>query len=518
MAGTLLLVAAQPPLALWPLAWIGPAFWVALACRQQMPGKRPYAALWLAGSMYWLTACHWLRLPHPVTGIGWVALSCYMGLYLPLFVAVHLLAWPVALSAAVIFTGLELAQAHVISGFNMGSIEHSQSKLLPLIQVADLGGSYLVSFMLVFVSASLWMTWRAQGARSRTLALLPAALLVLIACLYGQVRMATEPAGPGPVIGLIQGSIATEMKQDPTEHETIHQQYSDLSKTACAQRPGLDLLVWPETMFRWAYINNSDDALPPSGENWTLADLKAHVAESHRLFRELVPKLGKPMLLGVEAIDYTRDGYERYNSALLVEADGRFGPRYDKSHPVPFGEYVPLGKQFPVLYKLTPLGTGIEWGTRNTAFRVGRYRLAASICYESALSHVIRRQVVALRQRGEEPDVLVNLTNDGWFHGSSELDMHVACDVFRAIECRKPFVIAANTGFSAWIDGSGRVIKQSKRGENDTIIADVQLDARRSPYLVYGDVPAGSCLAVCSVLATVGLVDLRRRRRRPVSQ
>ncbi|HEY5311546.1 MAG TPA: apolipoprotein N-acyltransferase, partial [Pirellulales bacterium] len=221
----------------------------------------------------------------------------------------------------------------------------------------------------------------------------------------------------------------------------------------------------------------------------------------------------KPMLLGVEAIDYTSAGYERYNSALLVEADGRFGPRYDKSHPVPFGEYVPLAKRFPVLYRLTPLGSGIEWGTRTTAFSVAGYRLAASICYESALAHVIRRQVVALGARGEEPDVLVNLTNDGWFRGSSELDMHVACDVFRAVECRKPFVIAANTGFSASIDSVGRVLQQSKRGQNDVIIADVRLDGRRSPYMMYGDLPAGACVVVCGVLASVGLTDRFRCRR-----
>ncbi len=83
---------------------------------------------------------------------------------------------------------------------------------------------------------------------------------------------------------------------------------------------------------------------------------------------------------------------------------------------------------------------------------------------------------------GKEPDILVNLTNDGWFWGSSELDMHLACGVFRAVECRKPFLIAANTGFSAWIDGDGRIRRQGPRRAKDVIVAEPRLD--RPPQLV----------------------------------
>ena len=97
-------------------------------------------------------------------------------------------------------------------------------------------------------------------------------------------------------------------------------------------------------------------------------------------------------------------------------------------------------------------------------FDIGGVRMAPNICYESVLSHVIRRQVNALAAEGREPDMLVNLTNDGWFWGSSELDMHLACGVFRAVECRKPLLIAANTGFSAWIDGDGRIRRKAPDG------------------------------------------------------
>jgi apolipoprotein N-acyltransferase len=88
--------------------------------------------------------------------------------------------------------------------------------------------------------------------------------------------------------------------------------------------------------------------------------------------------------------------------------------------------------------------------------------------------------------------------------------MHLACGVFRAIECRKPFLIAANTGISAWIDSQGHVVAQSPKRATDVIIANPGLDGRRSLYLVVGDWPAGFCLLFCVALAWIGW---RRRER-----
>ena len=107
---------------------------------------------------------------------------------------------------------------------------------------------------------------------------------------------------------------------------------------------------------------------------------------------------------------------------------------------------------------MTPLTGGIEAGRGPSRSTFDDVRLAPNICYETALARVIRRQVAELHDRDEAPDVLVNLTNDSWFRGSSELDLHLACGVFRAVEMRKPLVIAANTGFSAYIDAEGRIV------------------------------------------------------------
>ena len=175
------------------------------------------------------------------------------------------------------------------------------------------------------------------------------------------------------------------------------------------------------------------------------------------------------------ACHFGPEGEHCFNSAAYVARDGRLLGRYDKMHLVMFGEYVPFAEYFPWLQRLTPLPISVTAGERPAAFELGSVRIAPNICYESVLSHVIRRQVNALTAEGKEPDILVNLTNDGWFWGSSELDMHLACGVFRAVECRKPFLIAANTGFSAWIDGDGRIRSKARDGPS-VIIAEPRLD------------------------------------------
>ncbi len=109
------------------------------------------------------------------------------------------------------------------------------------------------------------------------------------------------------------------------------------------------------------------------------------------------------------------------------------------------------------MYFMMPIAAGMGTGPGPVAMPLGKYTLCPSICYETVIPHVIRRHVAELTAQGNTPDVLVNITNDAWFWGSSELDMHLACTIMRCVETRTPVVIAANGGLSAVIDGSGRV-------------------------------------------------------------
>ena len=122
---------------------------------------------------------------------------------------------------------------------------------------------------------------------------------------------------------------------------------------------------------------------------------------------------------------------------------------------------------------------------------------------------MIRRQVATLESSGEHPTALVNLTNDAWYWGSSELDMHLACDVFRAVETRVPLVIAANGGISASIDRTGRVLAKCGKQTSEVLLADIEPGYMPSWYVRFGDWFAGLCLFACIFF---GMVEWRARR------
>jgi len=512
IVGCVLLWMALPPVGLGLLAWIAPIPLVMLVRRRELVGRRPYTAIWAAGFVFWLAALYWLTLPHWATSVGWLAISFYLALYLPLFVglsrvAVHTLGVSPILAAPVVWTGLELCRAYLLSGFAMASLAHTQVRFPIVLQISDLFGGYGVCFLIVLVAACAARMLPIDETPRAWWPVVPACVALAAAFAYGQWRLQQQTTEPGPKVALIQGSIDIEMKHDPTQAQRIFDEYFALTQQAVKEHEDLDLIVWPETMFRYPWFTFDKDFRPPADARWTTAEAEA---SSRRAVENTVAPIGTPFLLGIETVHEKPSGMERFNSALLTDGQGQMLDRYDKCLRVAFGEYVPLADTFPWLYNLTPLPSGLNAGVGPKSFDVGDGHFAsANICYENTIPHLVRSQVVQLAAEGREPDVLVNLTNDGWFWGSSELDMHLACAVFRAIECRKPFLVAANTGFSAWIDSNGRIVEQGRRRATDVIVAETQIDLRKSPYLLFGDLPAGICLVACGLLAVTGA---RRRR------
>ena len=529
LIGAVLLWAALPPLdnwlGTWPLAWIAPVWWVGLIRREELPGRRPYLALWLVGLLFWLAALYWLCLPHWATSFGWLALGFYQAFYLPVFiglsrVAVHKYRVPVILTAPVVWTGLELARGHLLTGFTMASLGHTQYRWLELIQISDLVGAYGVSFVVMFGASCLAQMLPRRGRRPALWPLVPLGAMLAGVLAYGEWRLAVPPPAPQVRIALIQGSIDIQLKTDENMRPYIFSHYLDLSREAVrksveqGRKP--DLIVWPETMFRDTLLAHDENAQPPKGWEHSREDflrlLAREEVKSRSGMAAVAAELDTAMLLGVDTVSLGRDGLEVYNSAAYVGRSGEPLGRYDKMHLVMFGEYVPFARWLPWLQGLTPLPNSLDAGKQPEAFEVGPLRIAPSICFETVLPHVIRRQVNLLARQQREPHVLVNLTNDGWFRGSSELDMHLICGVFRAVECRKPLLIAANTGFSAWIEGDGRIRARGPRRATGTILADVAPDPRRSLYLRHGDWFAGGCLVGCLILGAAGFWDWRRRR------
>jgi apolipoprotein N-acyltransferase len=421
----------------------------------------------------------------------------------------------------------------------MGSLAHTQVGWTQLIQIADLAGEYGVDFLMMLVAACVTDGFRIadfalrtgstnlrskiSGSKSRwrPVPLILGAIALSTALVYGHWRLDATTTGVDESsrtirIALIQGNSLAEWKHDPSREQQIVDEYVSLSLQAVEKakshgdgRP-VDLVVWPETMFRTAIVTFDPGYKLPPEVSRTPAEIASY---GPRDLANLVRRLGTPVLVGVERAHFaatSKPGEEnpparRYNSSALVDRDGTIVGTYDKVHPVMFGEFIPFAKWLPFLYRMTPLTGGIEAGDKPVVLQLKDHFYAPNICYETVVPHVIRRQANTLVGGSVPADVLINLTNDAWYWGSSELDMHLACGVFRAIETRKPLVIAANGGLSAWIDHYGRIRAVSPRQKPDIILADVEPGyPLKSFYVTFGDWFAAACLACCIALAIIG--------------
>jgi apolipoprotein N-acyltransferase len=533
LVGGLLIWLAFPPVSAAPLAWLGAAIWVWLCTIARRYQWRDYLGFYLAALFHWALVIHWVRLPHWSAWFGWLALSAYLALYLPLFIALVRQALragiPLVIAAPMVWCGLEAIRARAMTGFAMMMLGHTQVEVSLLIQIADLFGAYTVSFLIVLVAAAAAQCLP-QGKPSIRHIPVPrfkwsAAVSLLIAIgamvgtlLYGQHRLSQKPLAGHPSIrvALIQGSIDTLF--DGIDHSNeVFTEYIELSQTAGAEKGPFDLVIWPESMYAypWISIDATGPMVVPDKIKESATEYRDGIRNwkqaSQRQAQIVAAAVGTRMLAGAPRLEFGPRPVRRFNTAILLSADGTLVDYYDKMHPVLFGETIPLGNVFPWLYRLSPMGSGLEAGTTAKCFDINGIKLAPNICFEDTVPHLIRRQYLALRSQGTEPDALVTITNDGWFWGSSLLDAHLACGVFRAIEMRRPLLISANTGFSAWIDDRGRVLARGPRRAVGVVAATVEsLGPSKSVYLACGDLPVGTCAALCLILA-IGLWRHRGR-------
>jgi apolipoprotein N-acyltransferase len=230
-----------------------------------------------------------------------------------------------------------------------------------------------------------------------------------------------------------------------------------LSDVAAKQRP--NLIVWPETSNPDAWFETSPAAPTNLPNDWD-----DRIKEGRKEMREAANLWKTNILFGLNANVFEADGHvHQYNSALLVGRDGAAQGRYDKIHCVPLGEYVPLRDEFPWMQYLAPYDNdySVSAGRTETRFTLDQgtdrpYTFGVVICYEDADGE--RAIPYASSVGGRPVDFLLNISNDGWFDGTSEHDEHLAICRFRAIECRRAVARAVNMGISALIDGNGRVV------------------------------------------------------------
>jgi len=431
--------------------------------------RRVYLNAFLIGVIFFFIQLVWLR---HVTYLAWILLSLYCALYFLFFAfcvrrITFRLRLPLFIVIPCVWVSLEYVRSFLFSGFPWYFAGHTQHHFLPLIQACDITGVAGISFIVLLVNACIteivvyclekygkthignnyeflflgrkrfWghLTW-----------ILPVFLLGGM-LLYGFLWLRKYHPHQGPVVCLVQGNIPQEVKFDSTEEEEINilKKYTDLSFKIKGEP--LDLLVWPETMIPG--LLNIDPELTGRKIDF-LSQLTA---------LQLAQELHTNVLLGGIALELNGEEQLYYNSAYYYNRRGKLVDRYDKIHLVPFGEYTPLKKYFPFLSKLVPYHTGLSSGRERTLFDLKTlqnkdFTFGVSVCYEDTVSPLIRKF------KNDGADFLFNITNDGWFRNSAELEQHLAIMVFRAVENRIGMARAANTGISAFIGPDGTVYDQ----------------------------------------------------------
>jgi apolipoprotein N-acyltransferase len=341
-------------------------------------------------------------------------------------------------------------------------------------QTADLGGPVLVGLVLLAINVAVTealFAWREKRAPHRITMVASVALPVL-ACVYGYLRLrqidARVAGADKAVVGLVQGNMGLLEKREegksaiPGVEEGLRRHF-ELSRQL--KNEGADLIVWSES-----------SATRPAREETAFRELKQRVGVH----------IGVPTIFGAVLVKFEDDLVKLYNVALATTKEGDVTSRYDKQYLLMFGEYLPLGEVFPVLYKWSPhtgkFRPGNSLEPLITEIKGVKRRITALICYEDILPGFTNDAV-----RHANPELIVNLTNDAWFGDTAEPWEHLALAKLRAIEHRRYLARSTNSGVSAIIDPVGRVVIQTKTFQQATAKAQIAFLSESTVYEVVGD-------------------------------
>jgi apolipoprotein N-acyltransferase len=550
IASGLLLASAFPPFDNPQAAWIA-LVPLLIVARLSAPPAAFRWGFW-SGLCCWLIAVSWLlRLtktggPLPLVVLGWVLLSAYCALYTAGFACVA--SWALSSVAlgrdesgasagkdtarslgvlfllALLWVGFEYLRSTLCTGFSWNTLGVSQYRNLAVIQIAEWGGVYAVSALIMLMNVALAMTGlrmaeihRRRGRPRRHGELMAALLLTAVCVAWGvhkRLQLARAPLqGSELRVAAIQPNIAQNEKWSEEFVAAIYERTGDLTRRVQGSGPGL--IIWPETAVPYC----------------------ARTDPKTREFAERLADLGAPLLVGSMEAEAGDETERYYNSSMLFMPGQGMVALYRKQHLVPFGEYVPLDRWVPVLQRFAPLGISCTAGTTSTVFRLGAFQPAAGdagasggadrraakneasfavlICFEDTLAGLARAAV----RNGAR--LLINQTNDAWFEGSWCAVQHLSHCVFRCVENRVPAIRCSNLGVTCFIDRTGMIDRMTLDllQDGSTALTEYRVDAVRVPeagmpltfYTRFGDwpfaVPCGLMAAWCT-----GMVARRWRR------
>ena len=473
--------------------------------------------LWYGGTCYWIESTMRLygNLSPFMASIVLLLFCLYLGLYFALFALLVTLAqratgstiWTLVLTP-LLWIAVELARARITS-FPWNQLGDSQVDNLLLTRLAPWAGTYGISFVLVAGNCAMASLLLFRGWRARLIPLILA--IGLAAGLSKGYNLQVAHESTHATAMLLQPNLSVSGGNNwMGDVFDLHMQHlTTLSENACGayfqglpirgdariqptcnprsiEKPEINVIVWPESP---APLEDSD----PRFRHW----VSALAEDAHA-----------PMIVGDIAVEPEpgQTGAALYNSAAFVASDGTFAGRYDKMHLVPFGEYTPFPELLSFAGSLTDQVGHMTPGRRRVVFAADGHRYGVFICYESIFGDEVR-QFVKLGA-----DVLVNISDDGWYGDTSAPWQHLNMTRMRAIENDRWVLIDTNSGVTSVIDPRGRVAQSAPRHAEISLLARFNYGSRQTFYTRHGDLFAWLCAIIAIVLAVDGAVQNNYRQ------
>ncbi len=490
--------------ALWPLLFV--ALVPLLLAVQQGNGRQAFWCGLATGVVHFVLLLYWIiivlgrygDLPWFVSLPALFLLALYMGGYFAAFAVCARLLLTATSPLTVLWTlpalwvGLDWLRGFLFSGFPWMDPGYALWQQPLLIQTADLFGHHGITFLVVLVNCLAAVLAGKKRARKRGWVVPTASVLLLLLAVGGYSvqrwrQLEKDLAGAVRLpIGIVQGNIDQSVKWSPEQQEktvTGYVQQTASLFTPANNGPRPTLVVWPET------------ALPSTG-NPFVEELRTMSAQY-----DMALLTGAPWH---EVVDRKNRKFKFFNGALLLVPSGEFVGHYEKSHLVPFGEYVPLKPFLPFLAPLVESVGDFSPGTVESPLIWQQARIGVLICFESIFADIARKWVEV------GANMLVNLTNDAWYGKSSAPYHSLAMSVFRSVETRRSLVRSANTGFSGFVDPLGRLQLSSGLFEPWAASTEVVLWEEVTFWVRYGFLFAPLCLV--TALGVVIVVAVRKRK------
>ena len=429
---------------------------------------------------------HYVGLSLP-TGITiFVAMCVILGLYGAAFAVIvfriapgdDFLRW---LLVPVAWAAVEYARTYLLTGFPWNLIAASIVDYTPLIQFDRVAGPYALGVLILLPAALIaWLIVARPRGMRMVFGVAPIVIVVFLWWVTGLVasKLFERPrVGPRYTAALLQPDISQEMRWDSASLTAIFQRMIDMTDTSI--RAGASVVIWPESTVPLSYSTTD-------------------------FFRDTIENISRrsavDIILGSVAVDAANPD-TMWNSAFLVSGGATIG-HYDKIRLVPFGEYVPLRKMLFFAHKLVHEVGNFEFGTKDTPL-VGLLRYGPAICYEIVFPQIARMQVL------HGANVLVTITNDAWYDGTSAPRQHLNQARLRAVETDRYLLRAATTGISAFVDPAGRIVSEIPMNQQGIIYARFQPRQSRTLYVRFGDWFAW----IACVVVVIAILPRRGMRR-----